>query len=165
MIRVSLETLVMGAIPGSSVMVLRPVPQEAEHDQVLPICIGPVEAAAIAKALSGDPSSRPMTHSLLCTVMGTLGGKLRRIVITRVKGTVFYASLHVEKGDDTVKIDARPSDAVALAVRLRVPMYVADKVLAQAGFPAWVNARNGMQQAQIEEFHNFVENLEPSDFA
>ena len=164
MIRVGLETLVMGNIPGASVMVLRPVPQEGERDQVLPICIGPVEAAAIAKALSGDPSSRPMTHSLLCTVMGTLGGKLKRIVITRVKGTIFYASLHIKQGDTTTKVDARPSDAVALAVRLHVPMYVADRVFAQASFPAWVNTSSAQQQAELEEFHTFVEGLEPEDF-
>lgn len=164
LIRVSLETLVMGNLTGSCLIVLRPVATEDEHDRLLPICIGPVEAAAIAKALSDEKSSRPMTHSLLGTVMATLGGKLKRIVITRVKGTIFYASLHVQQGDATLKIDARPSDAVALAVRMKAPMYVADKVMAQASFPSWVNVKSEQDKAEIEEFHAFVENLEPSDF-
>ena len=155
MIRVTLETLVMGNIPGASVLILRPIASEAEHNMVLPICIGPVEAAAIAKALS---------HSLLGTVMGTLGGKLQRIVISKVQGTVFYASLHIKQADTVYKIDARPSDAVALAVRLKVPMYVSENVMETAGFPAWVNVKQLQDEVEIEEFHDFVEHLSPGDF-
>ena len=125
----------MGNIPGASVLILRPIASEAEHNMVLPICIGPVEAAAIAKALSREKSTRPMTHSLLGTVMGTLGGKLQRIVISKVQGTVFYASLHIKQADTVYKIDARPSDAVALAVRLKVPMYVSENVMRRQGSP------------------------------
>lgn len=165
MVRVYLETVVMGNLAGSCLIMLRPAPQEGEHDRLLPICIGPVEAAAIAKAVSGEKSSRPMTHSLLCTVMSTLGGRLKRIVITRVKGTIFYASLHIQQGDTTIKVDARPSDAVALAVRLHVPMYVSEQVLEQASFPSWVNVKSEQERVEMEEFHSFVENLEPSDFA
>lgn len=164
MIRVTLETLVMGNVPGASVLILRPVASEAEHNMILPICIGPVEAAAIAKALSHEKSARPMTHSLLGTVMGTLGGKLQRIVISKVQGTVFYASLHVKQSDVVYKIDARPSDAVALAVRLKVPMYVTESVMETAGFPAWVNVKQLQDEVEIEEFHDFVEHLSPSDF-
>ncbi len=164
MIRVTLETLVMGAIPGASMLILRPVSREGEHDRVLPICIGPVEAAAIGKAVSGELSTRPMTHGLLSTVMGTLGGKLQRIVITRVRGTVFYANLHVKQGDVTHKIDARPSDAIALAVRLKVPMYVSEDVMEAASFPAWVNVKKERDEAEMREFHDFVEHLSPSDF-
>lgn len=164
MIRVTLETLVMGNIPGASMMLLRPIAREGERDRVLPICIGPVEAAAIAKAVSGERSTRPMTHSLLATVMGTLGGKLQRIAITRVKGTVFYASLHILQGGVTYRVDARPSDAVALAVRLKAPMYVADAVMEAASFPAWVNVKKERDEAEMREFHDFVEHLSPSDF-
>lgn len=165
MIRVMLETLVMGNIPGASMLILRPVASEGENGRVLPICIGPVEAAAIGKALSGEPSTRPMTHSLLSTVMGTLGGKLVRIVISRVKGTVFYANLHIKQGDTVYKIDARPSDAIALAVRLKVPMYVNEAVMEAASFPTWVNVKKDRDEAEAREFHEFVERLSPGDFA
>lgn len=163
-IRVTLETLVMGNIPGASVLILRPVARDGRQDRVLPICIGPVEAAAIGKALSGEASARPMTHSLLGTVMGTLGGTLQRVVISRVKGTVFYATLHIKQGDGSFKVDARPSDAVALAVRLKAPMYVTDAVMDSASFPSWVNTKRDQEKAEIEEFHDFVENLTPEDF-
>lgn len=164
MIRVTLETLVMGNIPGASMLILRPIAREGERDRVLPICIGPVEAAAIGKALSGEAGTRPMTHSLLATVMGTLGGKLQRIVISRVRGTIFYANLHVLQGGVTYKVDARPSDAIALAVRLKAPMYVSESVMETASFPAWVNVKKERDEEEMREFHDFVENLSPSDF-
>ena len=164
MIRVRLETLVMGNMPGASVMVLRPVAGEAQHDCVLPICIGSVEAAAIGKALSHEPSARPMTHSLIGTILAQFDGKLTRIVIDKVRGTVFYATLHIKRGMETVKIDARPSDAVALAIRLDAPIFVDEADMASASFPSWVNVRQDQQKAEIEEFHNFVEELSPEDF-
>ena len=164
MIRVTLETLVMGNLPGACMVLLRPISREGERDRILPICIGPVEAAAIGKAAAGESSARPMTHGLLSTVIGTLGGKLQRIVIARVKGTVFYANLHIRQGDVTYKVDARPSDAIALAVRLKVPMYVSEAVMEAASFPAWVNVKKERDEEEMREFHNFVEHLSPSDF-
>lgn len=164
MIRVRLETLVMGSMPGASVMVLRPVAGEAEQGRVLPICIGSVEAAAIGKAISHEKSARPMTHSLVGTIMAQLGGKLDRIVIDKVRGTVFYATLHILRGRETIKVDARPSDAVALAIRLDAPIFVGENVMASASFPSWVNIKKDQQKAEIEEFHNFVEALSPEDF-
>lgn len=164
MIRVRLETLVMGSMPGASVMVLRPVAGEAEQGRVLPICIGSVEAAAIGKAISHEKSARPMTHSLVGTIMAQLGGKLDRIVIDKVRGTVFYATLYILRGRETIKVDARPSDAVALAIRLDAPIFVGENVMASASFPSWVNIKKDQQKAEIEEFHNFVEALSPEDF-
>ena len=165
MIRASIETLVMGSVPGASVVVLRPLPSEDEHDRILPICIGSVEAAAIGKALSEERSSRPMTHALIGTVVAQLGGKVEKVVIDKVRGTIFYATLCIRRGTETVKIDARPSDAIAIAVRLTVPIYINESVMASASFPTWVNIAQEQQKAEMEEFHNFVENLSPEDFA
>lgn len=164
MIRVRIETLVMGGLPNASVMVLRPVAGEPDHDRVLPICIGSVEAAAIGKAISHEKSSRPMTHSLIGTIVAQLGGKLARVVINKVRGTVFYATLHIQRVRETIKVDARPSDAVALAIRLDAPIFVDENVMAAASFPSWVNVKKDQQKAEIEEFHNFVEALSPEDF-
>lgn len=165
MIRASIETLVMGSVPGASVVVLRPLPSEDEHDRILPICIGSVEAAAISKALSEERSSRPMTHALIGTVVAQLGGKVEKVVIDKVRGTIFYATLCIRRGTETVKIDARPSDAIAIAVRLKVPIYINESVMASASFPTWVNIAQEQQKAEMEEFHSFVENLSPEDFA
>ena len=165
MIRASIETLVMGTVPGASVIVLRPLPSEDEHDRILPICIGSVEAAAIGKALSEEPSSRPMTHALIGTIVAQLGGKIEQVVIDKVRGTIFYATICVRRGNETIKIDARPSDAIAIAVRLKVPIYINESVLASASFPTWVNIAQEQQKAKMEEFHSFVETVSPEDFA
>ena len=165
MIRASIATLVRGSVPGASVVVLRPLPSEDEHDRILPICIGSVEAAAIGKALSEERSSRPMTHALIGTVVAQLGGKVEKVVIDKVRGTIFYATLCIRRGTETVKIDARPSDAIAIAVRLKVPIYINESVMASASFPTWVNIAQEQQKAEMEEFHSFVENLSPEDFA
>ena len=165
MIRVTLETLVIGGIGGASLLVLRPMAQEPTHDRVVPICVGPVEAAAIGKALSGERSSRPMTHSLLGTVIATLGGSLESVSIVRVSGTIFYATLDVRQPGALHHVDARPSDAIALAIRLHVPIYLDERVLEVAGFPAWVNVRDERERAEIKAFHEFVEDLSPEDFA
>ena len=165
MIRVQLETLVMGSLPGASVIILRPLASEDEHDRMLPICIGSVEAAAIGKALKHEKSARPMTHALIGTIVAQLGGTVTRIVIDKVRGTVFYATICIQRGSETIKVDARPSDAVAIAVRLKAPIYVDEKVMASASFPLWVNIPHEQQEAEMAEFHDFVENLSPSDFS
>ena len=164
MIRCGIETLVMGSIPGSSIVMLRPFKNERYHDRILPICIGTVEAAAIGKALSRDASSRPMTHSLLINSIAQLGGKIDHVLINRVQGTIFYATLFIKRTLDTVKVDARPSDAIAIALRVKAPIYVDEKVIASASFPVWVNVEKERQQAEMEEFHQFVEAVGPEDF-
>lgn len=165
MVRVNLETVVMGSVPGTSLVILRPSPSEEASDQILPICIGTVEAAAIGKALSSERTSRPMTHALLGTVIAQLGGSLSKVVIDKVQGTIFYATLVIQRPCDEVKVDARPSDAIALAIRMRTPIYVAEDVLSAASFPSWVNVPKEQQLVMQEEFHDFVESLSPEDFA
>ena len=154
----------MGNAPGASVVILRPVEGEDELDCMLPICIGSFEAAAIGKGVSGEKSSRPMTHALINNVVTQLGGRISRVVVDKVRGTVFYATICIERGTETIKIDARPSDAIAIAVRTKVPIYVEDEVLASASFPLWVNVPKEQREAEMQEFHAFVEELKPEDF-
>ena len=165
MIRINLETLVMGNIPGMSMMILRPFPKTPYHDRLLPICIGMYEAGAIGKAINKEKNSRPLPHSLLLNTITQLGGKLSYIIIDKVQGATFYATLVIQRVNQTFKIDARPSDAVALALRMKVPMYVDEKVLISASFPAWVNTEQGIRKAEEAEFHKFVSTLEPEDFS
>lgn len=165
MIRVNLETISMGSIPGTSLILLRPAQGEQGRDSILPICIGPVEAACIGRALNPDAASRPMTHALLNATIAQLGGRVSHVSIDKVTGTVFFASVHIKRTCDEVAVDARPSDAIALAVRAQAPIYVDDAVMASASFPAWVNVPKETQKAMQEEFHTFVEDLNPEDFA
>jgi bifunctional DNase/RNase len=110
------------------VIVLR----DLEVDRYLPIWIGPFEADAIRVELQGVEVTRPLTHDLLKSVIGELGGKVEHIVVSDLRNDVFYARLVVQVNGQTVEIDSRPSDAIALAVRVKVPIFVAESVMEKA---------------------------------
>lgn len=116
------------ASTGAYALILR----EIDGVRRLPIVIGVPEAQAIANELEGIKPQRPMTHDLLRNVIESLGGQLRDISISSLKDGTFYATLHFEFSD--LEVDARPSDAIALAIRCGVPMYVAEEIIAEAGF-------------------------------
>jgi len=100
---------------------------------LLPIWIGPFEAEAIAQVIQGHQPHRPMTHDLSLRLIAPLGGQVRRVVVNRIAEQTFYAEIMLEVGDQTHLIDARPSDAIALAVRTNAPIFVARAVLETAG--------------------------------
>jgi len=105
-----------------------------KKDRFLVIVIGPAEAAAIFTQLRGAPSPpRPMTHDLLKNVITQLGATVQRVVVTRIQDNTFHAEIVLRRGDATLRIDARPSDAMALALRARAPIAVARRVLDEAG--------------------------------
>ena len=106
--------------------------KEAAGDRLLPIWIGPWEAVAIALWLHGERPERPLTHDLLATAITQLGARVERVVITRLEHETFYARLDLVLADSRVELDARPSDAIALAVRLDVPVFAAASVLDSA---------------------------------
>lgn len=131
MIRVTVDSIRVSLLTQNRVVVLR----EIDSRRYLPIFIGPFEADAIAVALQGLEPQRPLTHDLLKSVFGDLGTSIRHIVINDIKESTFYARIVVNQGNHTVEIDSRPSDAIALAVRSDVPIFVEPHVLEQAGTP------------------------------
>ncbi|MBI4202189.1 MAG: bifunctional nuclease family protein [Chloroflexi bacterium] len=102
-------------------------------DRYLPIWIGPAEADAIAVKLQGVSVPRPLTHDLLGAIISTLKGRLTHIEVSDLQNDTFYAKLGIQVNGSSVEVDSRPSDAIALAVRAQVPIYVADEVLEKAG--------------------------------
>ncbi len=110
------------------VVILRAV----EGEETLPIQIGIAEATAILVALQGTSMPRPMTHDLLAAVIQTLGGRLEKVEVVDLREGTFYGVLHVRRGRGVVQIDSRPSDAIALALRAKAPIYVADAVFQKA---------------------------------
>src|SRR5437667_331377 len=103
--------------------------QENDGQRVLPIWIGPAEASAIAMELAGVKFSRPLTHDLLKQVIVGLGAELRKVIITQVKDNTYFAELHIYRGDTVIQIDARPSDSIALALRLKAPIMTSETLL------------------------------------
>ncbi len=100
--------------------------------RLLPILIGLFEAQSIAMAISGEDIGRPLTHDLLLSVITQLGWRLDRVEVTKLADKTFYALLQLERGGETLAIDSRPSDAIALALRANAAIFVADEVLARA---------------------------------
>ena len=104
---------------------------EVDGERTFPIVIGLPEAFAIERRLKGIDIPRPQTHDLLSSVIGQLGGELKEIIVTDLVDGTFYARLVIEQDGESVEIDSRPSDAIALGVAENVPIYVDEEVLAQ----------------------------------
>jgi uncharacterized protein len=129
--------------------------EEVGGDRVLPIFIGAPEAAAIAYALQGVESPRPMSHDLLGHVIGALGAKVFAVEITELIENTFYANLRLVRANEEIIVSSRPSDAVALALRVEAPILVSDDLMASEG--------KIMQLAFDEDDEEFVELDTPSE--
>ncbi|HOJ14733.1 MAG TPA: bifunctional nuclease family protein [Deltaproteobacteria bacterium] len=135
---------------------------------ILPIWIGIMEASAIAAALEGVVYSRPMTHDLFRSFVEHLGVVVEKIEVVDLKDNVFYALITVIKGDERLQIDARPSDAIAIALRTNSPIYVAEHVVKDAirvdtAKPAAGKIMVGFEQDQ-EKLKEILEKMNPEDF-
>jgi bifunctional DNase/RNase len=135
--------------------------RESGGTRFLPIWIGAVEAAAIAYAVEGVVPVRPLTHDLLRLVADALGGTVARVVVTELRNAVFYADLVFERGGEEIHVSARPSDAIALAVRAGAPLFAAPEVIEDAG----IEIRDGDEESEIERFREFLDEVSPEDFA
>ncbi|MBU0672904.1 MAG: bifunctional nuclease family protein [Candidatus Margulisbacteria bacterium] len=133
--------------------------RDQEEMNFLPIWIGIFEAAAIAMELQQVKPPRPMTHDLLKTFVEKLGGKMKRVVINDIKEGTFYATIEAEKDKKVFEIDSRPSDAIALAVRTQMPIFVSEVVMMQAKL---VNAEKDADETK--KFKDFIQNMKPEDF-
>jgi bifunctional DNase/RNase len=160
LIRVTLVGVRVEVPSNQPIVLLR----ESEGGQrYLPIFIGSPEATAIVYALQGMETPRPMTHDLFVTVLGDFDVTLRQVAITGLRDGTFYAELELASGEDVQRISSRPSDAIALAVRLGdgVPIVVDEEVFDEAG----VLFEEEQEEEQIEEFRAFLEEITPEDFA
>jgi uncharacterized protein len=152
-------------LPANAPVVL--LREQGGERRVLPIYIGPEEARAIALALEGVSTPRPMTHDLLRDILGGLDVKVLSITVTELKESTFFAELELQtSGGRTVRISSRPSDAVAIAVRVDAPIYAAEHVLAEAAMPAAVEGEDEEEQEEIvDQFREFIDQVNPEDFA
>lgn len=136
-----------------------------EAARVLPILIGGPEASAIHSAMEGISPPRPLTHDLLATVLSTLGATLERVVITEVREHTFYAELHLNTAIGEQKLSCRPSDAIALAVRTSTPIFAEEDLLDEAAVEAPIDADDVAEEAILDEFRDFLDDISPDDFA
>ena len=130
--------------------------KEVDGERYLPIWIGAVEATAIAFAQQQIVTARPMTHDLMKDILDALGATLTAVHITDLQDGVFYANLVFASGTE---VSARPSDAIALAMRMGVPLFAEESVLSEAGIPI-----ADEQETEVERFREFLDQVSPEDF-
>jgi bifunctional DNase/RNase len=128
MIEVIIDSIRVSLMSQHRVVVLK----DANSERYLPIWIGPCEAEAITVKLQDMPTPRPLTHDLLRSVIRELGGKVVQILINDLRQEVYYARIVIDVAGEQIEIDSRPSDAIALAVRVNAPIYVAETVMDKA---------------------------------
>ncbi|MEA2433185.1 MAG: uncharacterized protein QOG54_642 [Actinomycetota bacterium] len=133
--------------------------KEADGDRYLPIWIGAVEATAIAFALQGIQTPRPMTHDLMRDILGETAIAVERVVISDLVDQTFYATIRMSSDGKSVEVSSRPSDAIALAVRINAPIFAAEEVLEQAG----IELRDD-EETEVEKFREFLDQVSPEDF-
>ncbi len=134
--------------------------RDTEERNFLPIWIGMFEAAAIAMELQGFKPPRPMTHDLLAQVILDLGGKITKVLISEVSENTFFSVIDVNHQNKTIHMDARPSDAIALAVRTQAPIFVSESVMQKARM---VNSEKDEEDSR--KFKNFIDTINPDDFS
>jgi len=164
MIEVTVGLLGLDSSTNSHVVIL----QERQGRRFLPIWIGQPEAEAIAAQVGGIKRERPMTHDLARSLIIALGGVLRRVQITRVQASTYYAELHLLKADQLITVDARPSDSIAIALRLSAPIFVQESLLTD---PEGDDDREPGEpdltpppDAEGEQLKEYLQGLRPEDF-
>lgn len=164
MIEMRVMGIALDTRTGSPIVVLH----DRDNRRALPIWIGSAEASAIIRKIENIPVSRPMTHDLIVDVVEKTGFNITRILINDVDEETYIATIYLQKDDkdsqnseqDEMTIDARPSDAIAVAIRVDAPIYVTANVLAHGS----VSCDSAKDEEEAQEFRDFIQDIQPSDF-
>src|SRR5512133_15735 len=169
MIEVVVSRLGLDSSSQSYVLVL----QEKNGNRMVPIWIGQAEAHSIVVHMHGVKHERPFTHDLCKSLILQLGGAVRRVQITRVENSTYYGEIHIDRSGTLIHVDSRPSDAIAIAIRVDAPIFVAESLLVEPGddeddsmseeltLPGQPTASTELSAEQLKEY---LEHLRPEDF-
>ena len=168
MIEMAIESIRVSMLNYQRVVILK----EKEAERYLPIWIGPAEADAIAVKLQEHQVPRPLTHDLLGNIIGALGAAVSSIIVCDLRNDTFFAKIVLAVDGNQIEIDSRPSDAIALAVRVKVPIFAEEIVLEKAGIiidpetgkPAPAREIPPEELERMSAFRDFIEGLDLSDF-
>ena len=156
MIEMKVMGIALDTRTGSPIVVLH----DKQNRRALPIWIGSAEASAIIRKIENLNVVRPMTHDLIPDIIQKTGYKLDRVEINDVEQETYFASLFLTKGDEVIEIDSRPSDAIAVAIRVDAPIFVTANVLSNGS----VSTDSAKDEEEAQEFKQFVQSIKPSDF-
>jgi len=152
-IEMTIKGLMVDPITNMPIIILR----DKDGQKVLPIWVGVFEANAIALQIENVTTPRPMTHDLLRNVIQDLEASVTKIVVSDLRDNTFYAVIYLQRNGETVAIDARPSDAIALALRAHVPIFVEEVVIDNA------KTIETPEKADSERLQKWLESLDPED--
>ena len=155
MIEMKVMGIALDTRTGSPIVVLH----DMDNRKALPIWIGSAEASAIIRKIENISVSRPMTHDLIIQIVEKMGGNIDRIEINDVEKETYYANIYLTKDNEEIVIDARPSDAIAIAIRVDAPIYVTANVLANGS----VSCDAAKDEEEAQEFRNLLQSINPSD--
>ncbi len=158
MIEMKVMGIALDTRTGSPIVVLH----DKENRRALPIWIGSAEASSIIRKIENLSVARPMTHDLIISIIEKTGYKIDRVEINDVEKETYYATIFLTDNEGkTIEIDSRPSDAIAVAIRVDTPIFVTANVLSNGS----VSTDSAKDAEEAEEFKNFVQSIKPSDFA
>jgi bifunctional DNase/RNase len=160
MVEVKVAHLGLDRATNTPVVILK----EKDGERVLPIWIGPAEASAIAMELAGVKFARPLTHDLVKQIVIGLGASLSRVLISAVKENTYYAELHLHREDHVVHVDARPSDSIAVALRLHAPIFTQESLLELTTVDTVEPMDTDPDRMDPESLKAYLEKLDPEDF-
>lgn len=155
MIEVKIKALTLDPTTNTSVVIL----MDLDDSRALPIWIGPNEANAIINEMEKIPTPRPMTHDLLKNVIDGIHAKVVKVVVNDLKENVYYALIYISINGTEIAVDSRPSDAMALAIRVNAPIFVTEKVLKKS-----INLSEKESEESGEDIKKWIEKLRPEDF-
>ena len=158
-IEMQVTGLTIDPVNNAPIVILR----EKDGGRILPIWIGVIEASAIAFELEQVKLTRPMTHDLLRSCIESLGGRVERIQIVDLRDNTYFAMLLISRDGHTIEIDARPSDAIALALRFEAPIYVEEKVI-EKSLQVDDQVEIADDSEEGKKWADYLENLSPEDF-
>ena len=163
MVPIAVQKIIIGSAPGPSILVLQPIEESPVPgiSRIVPIMVGAAEAAQLHLAVTHTKVARPTTHDLL------LDASVDHVLIDKVKGSLFFAKLTLSQHGRLIELDARPSDALSLALREDAPLYINEDVLERASYPYIVRKpiEDESAEEELEEFRSFLEDLDPKDFS
>ena len=164
MIVMKIQTVIVANPPAPSIVILKPNEEDKERFMhIVPIWIGVNEATQIGIALEKARFSRPITHDLFLDTLTNLDAIIDHVYIYKLVGSTFYAKLVLRQHARLIEIDARPSDALALALRQKAPIFMANEVFDKASFAYSFN-KSSINEEDVNDFHTFIESLAPEDF-
>jgi uncharacterized protein len=155
MIRMTVRGIALDPITNMPIIILK----DTEEKKALPIWVGIFEANAIALELEKTSTPRPMTHDLIKNILDGLGIGVRQVVVNDLKDNTFFAVIELNANGNVVNIDSRPSDAIALALRMNAPIFVAEKVVAQAK-----STEVSEEREEQDQWKEWLEDIKPEDF-